>query len=56
MLALAERIDSDTPVAAAGLARTRRLLADGCGPLYNRATRRSLPAELVAIEDTLDPR
>src|ERR1700689_5232174 len=38
MLALADRIDSDRPVAAAGLARTRRLLADGCGPLYNRAT------------------
>jgi|ERR1700677_3300595 len=54
MLALAERIDSDTPVAAAGLARTRLLLADGCGPLYNRATRRSLQAELLAIDDSLD--
>jgi len=43
MLALAERIDGDTPVAAAGLVRTRLLLADRCGPLYNRrrADRRS---------------
>jgi hypothetical protein len=54
MVALAERIDSDTPVAAAALARTRLLLADGCGPLYNRATRRSLETELLAINDTFD--
>jgi hypothetical protein len=55
MLTLAERIDSDTPVAATGLARTRLLLADGCGPLYNRATSRSLNAELLAIDGALDP-
>ena len=56
MLTLAERIDGDGPVRAAGLARTRLLLTDGYGPLHNRAARTSLEAELLAIDEALRSR
>jgi hypothetical protein len=45
------RLQSSRPVSARGMARLRRLLSDGCGPLYRhgrgdleRAARRSIAA------------
>lgn len=55
LLELADRLDSDAPVRACGVARTLILLTDGTGPVYHPASPRSLGETVWWIADGLEP-
>jgi hypothetical protein len=52
---LADRLASDEPVDARGVARVRALLSDGTGALYRPSQASSLDRELVAVSSAIDP-
>jgi hypothetical protein len=53
LLGLAERLEQTEPVNPLGLARMRVVLTDGMGPLYNRASERSLSEAVWWVVDGL---
>ena len=53
--ALADRLVATGPVDVEGVARVRRLLADGTGPLYRPGSSDQLRGELAAALIALDP-
>ncbi len=53
--AVADRLVTTGPVDVEGVARVRRLLADGTGPLYRPGSSDQLRGELVAALTALDP-
>jgi hypothetical protein len=53
--AVATRLDANGPIDVSGVARVRRLLADGAGPLYMRSTPERLRQELASALAALDP-
>jgi hypothetical protein len=53
LLGIAELLDSEQPVGAAGIARLRRLLSDGGSPLYRECADRLLSDYLWWVADGL---
>lgn len=53
LLGIAELLDGEQPVGAAGIARLRRLLSDGGGPLYRECADRMLNDYLWWVADGL---
>jgi hypothetical protein len=53
--AVATRLDANGPIDVSGIARARRLLADGAGPLYMRSAPERLRQELASTLVALDP-
>jgi hypothetical protein len=53
LLGVAERLEQPGPANPCGVARTRVLLTDGTGPLYNRASERSLSEMVWWVADGL---
>jgi hypothetical protein len=53
LLGLAERLERPGPINPCGVARTRALLTDGLGPLYNRDAERSIAEAVWWIADGL---
>jgi hypothetical protein len=49
------RLRTPLPVAARGVATASNLLGDGAGPLYNKASRRDLAADVRRATSQLDP-
>jgi hypothetical protein len=57
LLAIAERLaDLERPVSARGVVRIDRLLADGCGPLYDRERAHELASTLDSTLEALERR
>jgi len=52
---VSERLRSGGPVSARGVAKLELLLADGCGPLYQRGSQEDLRARLREVIEALDP-
>lgn len=52
---MVSRLRAPLPVAARGVATASNLLGDGAGPLYNRASRRDLAADVRRATAQLDP-
>jgi hypothetical protein len=55
LLGLADRLDRPGQVNPCGVARTRLLVTDGAGPLYNPAPARTLGEMIWWIADGLQP-
>ncbi len=55
LTAVADRLAATGPVDVRGVARVRRLLADGTGPLYRSGSPDQLLGELAAALTALDP-
>ena len=53
--AVVERLAADGPVDVRGVARVRRLLADGTGPLYRESAPDQLRNELRAVLAAMEP-
>lgn len=53
LLGLADLMESESPVSAAGVARLRDLLTDGAGPLYYAGAGRSLASCIWSVADGL---
>jgi hypothetical protein len=56
LLALADRLDDDRPVTAAGVLLVRDLLTDGGSPLYAAGHIEDLEPTLAQLHDLLDGR
>jgi hypothetical protein len=52
--AVATRLDTNEPIDVSGIARVRRLLANGGGPLYRQSRAGLLQRELLSALDALD--
>ncbi len=54
LTAVVERLAASDPVGLEGVARVRRLLADGTGPLYGKSSPGWLRRELLTALEALD--
>jgi len=55
LLGLAERLEQPVPLNPCGVARVLLLLSDGAGPLYSRASVRTMTQVLFSIADGMQP-